>query len=107
MRKEGVQMPGRWSDLKKKHLSPARIEKAEAAAEREALDMDLRALRLALGKTQAEVAALVDMTQSELSKFERREDHRLSMLRRYVEALGGRFKVIAEIGDTTVTLIEG
>lgn len=93
--------------MKKKHMSTARIAKIEAAAGKEALELDLRALRLAAGKTQVEMAPLIDMTQSELSRFERREDHRLSLLRRYVKALGGRFKLTVEIDNKTITLLEG
>lgn len=88
-------------------MSTARIAKIEAAAGKEALELDLRALRLAAGKTQVEMAPLIDMTQSELSRFERREDHRLSLLRRYVKALGGRFKLTVEIDNKTITLLEG
>jgi predicted transcriptional regulator len=100
-------MPGRWEDLKKKHLSPERIAKVERAALATALDLDLRALREAAGKTQTEVAPLVAMTQSELSRLERREDVRLSTLNRYVRALGGRLKVTAEINGKKVIIAEG
>lgn len=48
---------------------------------------DLRRLR---GRTQAEVAARAGMRQSDLSKLERRGDVRLSTLRAYARALGGR-----------------
>jgi transcriptional regulator with XRE-family HTH domain len=66
--------------------------------------MNLRAMREALGKTQEELARLIDMSQAELSRAERREDHLVSTLRRYVEALGGELEVIATFPDKRVRL---
>jgi transcriptional regulator with XRE-family HTH domain len=68
------------------------------------LALNLRALRESAGKTQEELAALADLSQAELSRFEKREDHLLSTLRRYVEALGGELEVIARFGDKSVRL---
>ena len=42
--------------------------------------------------------------QSEVSKAERRDDHLLSTLRRYIEALGGELEVVARFGDKSVRL---
>jgi transcriptional regulator with XRE-family HTH domain len=93
--------------LNKKHLMPERIGKVERAALATALDLDLKALREAAGKTQTEVAPLVAMTQSELSRLERRGDVLLSTLNRYVRALGGHLKVTAEINGKKVIIAEG
>jgi hypothetical protein len=46
------------------------------------------------------------MTQSELSRLESRGDHRISTLRRYVEALGGELEVAAIFGGRRVKLTE-
>ena len=100
-------MPGRWEDLRKKHLSPERIAKVENEALRDALELDLKAVREAAGKTQTELAPLVEMSQSELSRLERRDDVRLSTLSRYVHALGGRLKIVAEVGGKKVVIAEG
>jgi Helix-turn-helix domain len=54
---------------------------------------DLRTLRLALGKTQAEVSSAAGMDQGDVSRLERRKDARLSTLRRYAHALGGQLEV--------------
>jgi transcriptional regulator with XRE-family HTH domain len=67
-------------------------------------EMNLRALRESLGKTQEEIARLADITQSQLSKIERRDDHLISTLRRYVRALGGNIEVIAQVGERRVSL---
>lgn len=99
----------RWDTIKRKSkLSPERIAKIERTArseiEAEITDADLRAIREIAGKTQVEAAKLLETTQSELSRLERREDHRLSTLRHFVEALGGELEVIAHIGDKMVRL---
>jgi DNA-binding XRE family transcriptional regulator len=93
----------RWSDLKKK-LPADKLAPIEAKAKADALEMTLRELREAAGKTQAEVADLTGVAQSELSRLERRDDHRLSTLRRYVEALGGELEVTALINGKRITL---
>ena len=61
-------------------------------------------LRKALGLTQEEAASGSDMTQSELSRLERRDDHLVSTLRRYVEGLGGELEITAVVGDKRVRL---
>lgn len=66
--------------------------------------VSLQELRKLSGKTQAEVADLLGKTQSELSRLERRDDHLLSSLRRFVEALGGELEVVARFGDKCVKL---
>ena len=38
---------------------------------------------------QLEVADAAELAQAKVSELERRDDHMLSVLRRYVEALGG------------------
>ncbi len=57
--------------------------------------LPLRVLREGIGKTQAEVAELAEMDQSEISRIEQREDLKLSTLRRYARALGASIEVTA------------
>ena len=66
--------------------------------------MNLRALRESLGKTQDEIARRAAMTQSQLSRLERRDDHLLSTLRKYVRALGGDLEVVAVLRKKRVSL---
>jgi len=66
--------------------------------------MTLRALREASGKTQDEMAELTAMSQSQLSRFERRDDYLLSTLRRYVEALGGEIEIVAVLKGKRIKL---
>ena len=62
----------------------------------------LATLRRRLGLTQEELAARIGMSQSDLSKLERRRDVRVSTLRSYVEALGGRLRLLA--GTTEIRI---
>jgi hypothetical protein len=94
----------RWNDVVKKKLTAKQIEENERWARAKVLELNLRAVRQLVGKTQVAVAKDAGMTQSELSKAERREDHLISTLRRYVEALGGELEVIARFGDKMVKL---
>jgi predicted transcriptional regulator len=94
----------RWRDLKHK-VSPERMAQIEREVEAEILEMNLRGMRELLGKTQTELAELLDQNQSQVSETEHREDHLLSTLRRYVEALGGEFEVIANFGAKRIRLV--
>lgn len=58
--------------------------------------VDLATLRRRLGLTQVELAARLGMSQSDLSKLERRGDVKLSTLEAHLAAVGGRLRVICE-----------
>jgi transcriptional regulator with XRE-family HTH domain len=62
--------------------------------------MSLRAVREAVQKTQAEVAAALGTEQGEISRIERREDVRLSTLRRYAAAVGAECEVVFVFAKT-------
>ena len=93
-----------WKEIERKLFTPSEIAEATRYAEAEVLELNLRELRQITGKTQAEVAAAADMQQGELSRAERRDDHLLSTLRRYVEALGGELEIVARVKGQTVKL---
>jgi len=93
----------KWSEIKER-MSPERKARVDAAVRHELLTMDLRELRREAGKTQAEVAEIAEMTQAELSKLERRDDHLISTLRRYVSALGGELEVVAVFDNKRIAL---
>src|SRR5207302_1954627 len=94
-----------WAQIRKKSkLTPAQRGAVDRRVGRELLEMSLREMRELAGKTQIEVAAVIEKTQGELSRLERRDDYFLSTLRRYIEALGGELEVIARFGDKTVRL---
>jgi Helix-turn-helix len=64
----------------------------------------LKAVRELAGMTQEQVAAASGVTQIEVSRAERRADHKLSTLRRYVVALGGELEVWVQLGEKRVRL---
>ncbi len=57
--------------------------------------------------TQREVAAALGISQSDVSKLERRSDVRISTLRQFVEALGGRLVISADFDDERAVLGDG
>ena len=86
-----------WKDLKYRgKLTKAQVDAVEERALADAVEMTLRELRESLDVTQEQLAELTAMAQSEVSRLERREDWRLSTLRRVVEALGGELHVIVD-----------
>lgn len=93
-----------WQDVRKKKLTPQQLEAINRAVEHDLVQMDLRAIRELIGKTQGDVAEATEMTQSEVSRLERRADVRLSTLKRFVEALGGEVEIFAAFGDKRVRL---
>ena len=66
--------------------------------------MALAQLREAEGKTQAELARSLKVSQPNISQLEHKGDLYVSTLRDYVEALGGRLEIRAVFPDRTVNL---
>ena len=96
-----------WKEIRETKFSTEELRAIDREVESELVEMDLRALREAAGLTQEELASKVEITQSQLSKLERREDHRISTLRRYVTALGGQLEIVAVVGGKRIKLAEG
>ncbi len=95
----------RWSDIREERkLPPEAIARAERDAHRDLLEMTLRSLRETMGLTQEQMAELTEMSQSQLSRVEHRDDHLLSTLRRYIEALGGEIEVVAVVKGKRIRL---
>lgn len=97
----------KWADIRARKFSPEELRQIDQEVEGDLLEMDLRALREAVGLTQEELARRVEITQSQLSKLGRREDHRISTLRRYIEALGGTLEICAVVNGKRIKLAEG
>jgi predicted transcriptional regulator len=94
----------KWSDIKAERFSPEDIDKIRKEALRDLLEEDLRALREAAGVTQEELAEKVAVDQSQISRLERQGDARVSLLKRYVEALGGELQIVATLRGKVVRL---
>lgn len=66
---------------------------------------NLAILRRRLGLTQSELAGRIGISQSDLSKLERRRDLRLSTLRTYAAALGCRLQIVFERDGKLVEIV--
>ncbi len=64
----------------------------------------LSQVRRAVGLTQKQLAETLGIDQGDLSKLERRQNLHLATLTRFVEATGGRLRIVAVYGDTEVDL---
>jgi len=75
------------------------IEHLRGAGRSEA-PWSLSELRRRRGRTQQEISTLMGISQSDVSKLERRSDLRLSTLRSYVQATGGALEVRVHYPDS-------
>jgi DNA-binding XRE family transcriptional regulator len=87
-------MANKFGELLKK-MPPERRTRLEQEAKRELAEMPLQQLRAARDFTQHQMAALLDVNQSEVSRIEKRTDMYLSTLASYVQAMGGVLEVRA------------
>ncbi len=62
-------------------------------------EMTLRDLRKAHALTQERMAEALRISQDGVSRIEKRSDFLLSTLRSYVEAMGGKLRLVAEFPD--------
>jgi predicted transcriptional regulator len=95
-----------WKSVKSQRLRVDAASRVNARVHQKLDELTLKELRNDLELTQAEVAGAAGMTQSELSRLESRADHRVSILRRYVEALGGEMEITAIVGGKRVKLTD-
>lgn len=66
--------------------------------------LTLAALRRHSGRSQAQVASAMGTTQSGVSRLERQADVRASTLQEFVEALGGRLRLVVEFDGQAVDI---
>jgi len=104
----------RWEDTKReiRELEPG-WDAPDRVAERERSRAEMRAeqrgyqlaqLRKNAGLTQAQVAAMMGVTQARVSQIEHGKITEVDAIRGYVEALGGTVDVIARVGDWTIKI---
>jgi hypothetical protein len=70
-------------------------------------EMLLRDLRKAMGKTQTHVARMLGKPQTSVSRLEQQSDMLLSTLDRYVRAMGGRVRIVAELPGRPPVYLSG
>ena len=89
-------------------LSPARRNKVEArTAELIEDEKSLCDLRRALALTQDKLAAELGIGQDGISRLEKRSDLLISTLRGYVEAMGGKLRLVAEFPNRPPVMLSG
>ncbi|BBX71409.1 putative antitoxin HigA3 [Mycolicibacterium psychrotolerans] len=100
-----------WREIRAEAVKEGRVDPSQADASRKELHGWVQAQRLAdIRKAhharQADVAALMGVSQAWVSKLESGDlSHtELGTLQSYVAALGGNLRVVAEFGDSTVEL---
>ena len=94
----------KWNDILASRSKPGVVEKSNAhRKKRLAL---LSELRRARQLTQETLAETLGMSQSEISKVERRTDLYVSTLRKYIEAMGGELQMVARFPDGSLELIQ-
>ena len=88
-------------------LTPAEQAKAKArGAELIEQELTLRSLRQAHDLTQERMAELLGVKQENISRMERRADLLLSTMASYVEAMGGKLKLVAEFPGQSPVVIK-
>ncbi len=89
-------------------LSPGRRRRVEArTAELIAEEQSLRDLRRAVALTQEHMAEELGIGQDGISRLEKRSDLLLSTLRSYIEAMGGKLRLVAEFPNRPPVFIGG
>ena len=98
-------MSGRrpFSDLTK-DFTPERRRRIDEMKSELLAEMPLHELRRARAMTQRDLARTLNVNQPAVSKLEQRTDVYVSSLRSYIEAVGGRLKIVAEFPEGEVAI---
>ena len=85
-----------------------RREQVEEQKQKILAEINLGELRKALELTQRQLAATLKVNQAAISKMESQSDMYISTLRRFLKAMGGTLKVVAEFphGEVVITQFE-
>ena len=87
-----------------KECTPERRRRIEAKKAELRAAMPLHELRQAQVMTQKALSEILAVNQPAIAKMERRTDMYVSTLRSYIEALGGRLKIVAEFPEGEVAI---
>ncbi len=92
-----------FSDLTR-DWSPARRKRVKDGTDQLLREMRLHELRRARELTLQDLAEKLNVKQPAVAKLEQRADIYVSSLRHYIEAVGGRLKVVAEFPEGEVAI---
>ncbi len=87
-----------------KDFTPERRRRIDGMKSELMAEMPLHELRHARALTQKDLAKTLKVNQPAVAKLEKRTDLYVSSLRSYIEAVGGKLKIIAEFPDGEVTI---
>ena len=87
-----------------KNFTPERRRRIDDMKAELLAEMPLHELRRARALSQQDLAEKLKVNQPAVAKMERRTDVYVSSLRSYIEAAGGRLKIIAEFPEGEVAI---
>jgi predicted XRE-type DNA-binding protein len=98
-----------WAEIERELVKPEdepEIERIKAEMEGRVLAYKLAEARKRCKRTQAQVAEAMGVSQARVSKIERGEISKTEVetIRSYINAIGGRLEIIADLGDIRVVL---
>ena len=98
-------MSGRhlFSELTR-NFTPERRRRVDEMKQELLAEMPLHELRRARELTQRDMAKLLKVNQPAVSKLEQRADVYVSSLRSYIEAVGGKLKIVAEFPEGEIAI---
>ncbi|MYB47680.1 MAG: transcriptional regulator [Dehalococcoidia bacterium] len=85
-------------------FTPERRRRIEEMKRELLAEMPLHELRRARELTQRDMAKLLKVNQPAVSKMEQRADVYVSSLRSYIEAVGGKLKIVAEFPEGEIAI---
>lgn len=92
-----------WNAIQETHSKHSADQRAQtkihALRDLKIEKMHLAEVRRARAMTQATIAEVMQIAQGDVSRLEHRTDAYIATLRRYVEALGGALRIVAEFPD--------
>lgn len=81
-------------------IDPAVVKAAKEKAEHEIFELQLAHLRQSVAMSQHELASALGISQPSVASLEKRgNDVKISSLKRYVEALGGKLSLDVKLAD--------
>ena len=87
-----------------KDFTPERRRRVDAMKRELVAKMPLHELRRARAMTLRDLARILNVNQPAVSKLEQRTDVYVSSLRSYIEAVGGRLRIVAEFPEGEVAI---
>ncbi|MBN8829031.1 MAG: XRE family transcriptional regulator [Sphingobacteriia bacterium] len=92
-----------FDELRNK-MTPEAREKSKLLAEEMKKEMALNELRLARQYSQETLAEVLQTSQANISKLEKRTDMYLSTLQNYIKAMGGELEIKAKFPEGEIVI---